>query len=275
VNVADVIKAFGPHWEVNVDGKLGAEERQVCYFERVDSTSDEVERRFVEIAASGAEQVLFLAKEQFAGHGRLGRAWHAPAGQALTLTLVMREPAVYAEHLGLLPLTVGWSVLRALGLYLPWKSLELKWPNDIWFDSKKISGTLCQRRLIRGQAWLSLGIGINVGEMSFPEDLKPTATSMAFHCESLPSIETLAESVVDSVVEDLTSLNPKESLAMVRQRCLMSRGQDISFEHSGVEKRGATCGLGDDGALLCRFEDGRVEGLQVSEVQMVRPSSHR
>ncbi len=109
---------------------------------------------------SGTGQV-FLAEYQSAGRGRRGRAWLAPPGGAICLSIswTFREAP---EDLGALGLVIGVCVLRALKK-LGVAGATLKWPNDLLIDTRKLGGVLIELRAeSQGPACVVIGIGLNV-----------------------------------------------------------------------------------------------------------------
>src|SRR5205823_4113792 len=103
-----------------------------------------------ELAAAGAPHgMLVTAAEQSAGRGRQGRTWTAPDGRALLCSVVVREPPA------LLPLAAGVAVAEVVGA-----EAQLKWPNDVLTDGRKVAGILVEGRPQEG--WVVVGIGLNV-----------------------------------------------------------------------------------------------------------------
>src|SRR5690349_22177636 len=113
------------------------------------------------LAQAGAPHgTLVTAGEQSAGRGRQGRTWSAPAGSALLLSLVIRDPP------RLLPLAAGVAVADVAGA-----RARVKWPNDVLVDGLKVAGILVEGR--PQERWAVLGIGLNVAlrEGDFPPEL--------------------------------------------------------------------------------------------------------
>lgn len=126
----------------------------------IDSTNTELMRR----ARSGAmEPVLLVAETQTAGRGRLGKSWHSKPGQSLTFSLALPlKPASWSG----LSLVVGLSVADSLG-----GNLQLKWPNDLWLEGRKLGGILVETAVPaaspsaghgQDERVVVIGIGINI-----------------------------------------------------------------------------------------------------------------
>jgi BirA family biotin operon repressor/biotin-[acetyl-CoA-carboxylase] ligase len=271
MNVSLLEEVLGEYWQVLDSGSTVATlSEKVCFFySEIDSTSDEAQHLDSSYFKAPRKANLLLAQKQTAGHGRLGRPWHAAEGSALTMTLLYRQPVV-ERPLGHVPLLVGWSILRALGSHVPWKDLDLKWPNDILIQGKKVGGILCSAMNKSGQTWLSLGIGVNIGAMEFPPGLKSIATSVAHHSSSLITVTGMAQSIVECLEEDLEQLSPSELLKNVQGKSSICFGEEISYLEGDIEKFGTTCGLDAEGAFLCRSASGSLHPLHVSEVHRVK-----
>lgn len=146
-------------------------------------------------ARAGKPGDVFTAEYQTAGRGRLDHKWLSARGMNLTCSVVLDAGGAEAGEVAALPLVVGLSALQALRGMLPeGAGLELKWPNDVLAGGKKICGILCERH---GDMVIA-GIGVNVNQREFPEEIRERATSMALEAgrEFSPGGEVL-ERVVE------------------------------------------------------------------------------
>jgi BirA family biotin operon repressor/biotin-[acetyl-CoA-carboxylase] ligase len=135
--------------------------RPHLHLRRTDSTNE----RAKALAAGAPHGLLITASEQTAGHGRQGRSWTAPAGEALLMSLVLHD---WPE---LLPLAAAVAVAETTGA-----GARIKWPNDVLVDGRKVAGILVEGRPQEG--WAVLGIGVNVAVREFPEELRGIAGSL-------------------------------------------------------------------------------------------------
>jgi BirA family biotin operon repressor/biotin-[acetyl-CoA-carboxylase] ligase len=122
--------------------------------------------------AGAAEGLVLVAEEQTAGRGRLGRTWSAPAGAALTFSVLLRPAGVPPTRLGWLPLLTGVAVAAAVRDQAGVPA-SLKWPNDVLVGERKLAGILAEAH---GDA-VVVGVGLNV-TLSRAELPVPTATSL-------------------------------------------------------------------------------------------------
>jgi BirA family biotin operon repressor/biotin-[acetyl-CoA-carboxylase] ligase len=237
-------------------GRLG-EPRH--HFAAVGSTNDEARR----LAGDGAPHgTTVTATSQTAGRGRQGRAWVAPAGQALTVSIVLRG----LRHPALLPLAVAVAVAETVG-----DDARIKWPNDVVFSGddgtlRKVAGILCEGRPAEG--WAVAGIGLNVALdlADVPDEIAARAATMGRAPDEL-------EPVLGELLERLTAAldrDPAELLRAWSARDVLA-GAHIAWERPGGGEPGAGVADGVDaqGRLLVRT-DARVEALDAGEVHLVR-----
>jgi BirA family transcriptional regulator, biotin operon repressor / biotin---[acetyl-CoA-carboxylase] ligase len=157
-----------------IPGRIGS---HIYYFDEVDST----QRVAAELAQKGAGQgMVVIAERQIAGRGRLGRAWHSPAGVNLYMTVILRPRMPLAE-VARLSLVAGVAVAEALETNAP-GLVALKWPNDIWLCKRKAGGIIAEAvtDARRGLLCVLLGIGLNLnlGLNDIPPELRGKATSL-------------------------------------------------------------------------------------------------
>ena len=125
-------------------------------------------------ARKGIAGDVFVAEFQTAGRGRLDHVWHAAKGLNLTFSVVLNVGEKEPSEVATLPLVVGLAVSDAVKEVLG-KSAALKWPNDVLVGGKKVCGILCER----AANGVIAGIGVNVNQVEFPEEIRARATSIA------------------------------------------------------------------------------------------------
>ena len=211
-----------------------------------DSTSE----RAKALAAAGAPHgTLVTADEQEAGRGRQGRAWTAPAGTAVLMSVVLRNLDE------LLPLTAAVAISEALPV-----EAAIKWPNDVWIDARKVAGILVEGRPQEG--WAVLGIGLNVAMEDFPPELADTATSLR-----LAGVDTTPAQVLTDLLGSLSGwlTAPRDAvLAAWRERDAL-KGERVRWS----DGEGIAEGIDDSGALVVETGNGRVT-LDAGEVHLLR-----
>jgi BirA family transcriptional regulator, biotin operon repressor / biotin---[acetyl-CoA-carboxylase] ligase len=146
--------------------------RPHLHLRRTDSTNE----RAKELAMSGAAGGLVVtADEQTAGRGRRGHAWFAPPGSCLLYSALARPFA--ADRAPLLPLAVPIAVCEAAEAIAPVRC-QVKWPNDVWVEERKVAGVLVEARPDEGWAVVGIGLNVAIAEDDFPPELRGTAASL-------------------------------------------------------------------------------------------------
>ncbi|HXV02979.1 MAG TPA: biotin--[acetyl-CoA-carboxylase] ligase [Gaiellaceae bacterium] len=145
-------------------GRFG---RPYRYLERCESTQREV-------PLDAPEGAVAVAEEQTEGRGRLGRAWYAPAG-ASVLVSVNLTPSVETARLPELSLVAGVAVAEAIAAVTGVRP-EVKFPNDLLIDGRKVAGILAEAR--DGRVVLGIGINANIPEAELPDAVDTPPTSL-------------------------------------------------------------------------------------------------
>lgn len=214
------------------------------HYRNVDSTN---ERARLLAAAGAPHGTLVTASEQRAGRGRQGRTWVAPPGRSVLCSLIVREPP------RLLPLMAGVSVASIAG-----DDAQIKWPNDVLVDGRKVAGILVEGR--PQQHWAVLGFGVNVAVSidDLPVELRATAATLGLEPSEIePWLGRLMYALADWL-----EAGEEEVLAAVRARDALLR-QPVRW--AGGSGRGA--GIDGDGRLIVATAGGRV-ALDSGEVHL-------
>ncbi len=160
--------------------------------ESLDSTNSEALR----LGEAGAPHLTaVVADYQTAGRGKLQSPWYMPAGTGVALSVLYREMPPGVEF-SLLTLHVG-RRLRERLQKLTGLKIDVKEPNDLLIDGKKVAGILSEARW-RGQNLLLavVGVGVNVNVREFPEELASTASSLALVAGRDFDVEEIAEGLI-------------------------------------------------------------------------------
>jgi BirA family biotin operon repressor/biotin-[acetyl-CoA-carboxylase] ligase len=210
--------------------------------------TDSTNTRARELAAAGAPHgTLVTAAAQSAGRGRQGRTWTAPAGQSLLCSVVVRDPPP------LLSLLAGVATAEAVG-----SPAQLKWPNDVYLDRRKVAGILVEGR--PQEAWGVVGVGVNVAVApeAFPSELAGSAGTLGLGPEAIePMLARLL-----AALERWLAAPAQEMLDAVRARDVLL-GQTVTW--AGGTARGA--GIDERGRLVVDTGDGR-QALNAGEVHL-------
>ena len=210
-------------------------QRAIDYLFTTDST--------MRLAAGRAFGTIIIADEQTAGQGRHGHSWHSERGSGIYFSIVLRPTPLLTLALGL---ATADAITTATGI-----ACDLRWPNDVMIDGKKVAGILTQ--LADGAA--IGGIGINVNHTAFPAELAGLATSLRLSAgREFSRLDILAALI--PAVESFAEMDHATILRLFQQGSSYAAGRRVVVEQPDGFVEGVTRGLTDDGYLVVRKDDG-------------------
>ena len=234
--------------------------------------------RAAELASSGfPEGATVVAEEQTEGRGRLGRAWVAPPGSSLLVSVVLRPPLA-RESVWLTVAAAGVALAEAVDAVAPQAApAGLKWPNDLELGGRKAAGLLAEAHLDGDRlAAVLLGMGVNVGQGAgdFPPEVAERATSVSLAAGSPVDRAGLLAAWAGRFLAGYAELcagRPGVILAAYRER-LVTVGRRVRADRIGADPViGTAVDLTPTGALVVQTAAGtRVEVL-AGDVQHLRP----
>ena len=208
----------------------------VQHFDEIDSTN----RVALESREDGA---VFVADRQSAGRGRVGRTWDSGAPLGLWVSVCLSgNPRDYTMA----------AALAVRDACAPHASLDLKWPNDLVHEGRKVCGILVEHR----SGWSALGIGLNLNhtEAEFPEEFRAQATSLRMITGEQFDRDAMLSALCDALGPRLANARGNKADAQFQEwgdACGMI-GQRI--QRAGVT--GEVHAYQRDGALLVNTESG-------------------
>ena len=239
------------------------------HFATIDSTNTHALEQARLGAPSGS---FYVADEQTAGRGRSDHQWHSAASQGLYLSVLFRPSTDHplpTTDLVWLPLMTGLAAHRAIAEVTA-LTPDLRWPNDILIESRKVAGILVEAQTesrISGESTVSaavIGIGINLHQRSFPLDLATPATSLDLETGRIVSRQQLLIALLrelDGELSLLASPRRDDALAAIPHRIgaistwVSGRRVDV---HGPRQVTGITAGLDMRGFLRLRTTEGLI-----------------
>lgn len=266
---------------------------RLLYREEVTSTNDMI----MEIARQGyPEKALALCEIQTAGRGRKGRRWESPAGSGIWMSLLLhpqRKDLLLSSITLLAALAITRSIneeLLEMGLADSSQTLcnntgtktssssilnaQIKWPNDVIVGSKKVCGILTEMISDGTNNNIIVGIGINVNQTAFPEELLEKGISLAMATGRQWNRESLVVRVIKHLVlledefENVGDLSPfleeYNSLLISKDKEVVLTADNIDFPDNPYTARGIT----KTGALIVEDKMGKAHDISFGEVSV-------
>lgn len=235
---------------------------RVLYYPEVDSTMEAARREALWGALAGT---VILANRQTAGKGRLKRTWLSPPG-CLAFSLIMRPNLVHLPSMVMLASLGIVYAIRGLTGMRP----QIKWPNDILLNDKKICGILIEndiRKNVLHHSVIGIGINVNVTISEFPE-IASTATSLSDQLGREYSRQ-------DLLIRCLTEMDSLYQLlpdtAYIREQWvkhMITIGQKVQVTWGDKVMVGVADSVSDNGNLLLRQSEGKLIEIIAGDVTL-------
>ena len=240
-----------------------------CILQTINSTNLYANRLAIDGAKNGT---VVVSMEQTQGSGRLGRSFSSPKYEGIYYSYIL-EPHCSAEKLSMLTSLAGLCVCETLAEVTN-EAFSIKWPNDIIYDGKKVSGILT--RLVTNAETMEIshaiiGIGINVLQSSFQNDLADKAISLlqiTGKSFSLSQIIAILTQKLNTMFIEHNSLieSSEENLTRLRElSCTV--GKEVNVISPLDERRGMAIGIADNGGLIVDF-GSHIETVLCGEVSV-------
>lgn len=224
--------------------------KEVLYFDTIDSTNTKAQ----ELAEKGYPSgTLVVADKQESGKGRRGRSWVSPSGTGIFMTLMIK-PDINPNNASMLTLVAALAVAKAI-TSVTGEEAMIKWPNDIVVNSKKVCGILTEMNAQFDYInHIVVGIGINVHNESFPEEISQMASSLMIEAggKRFHRAQIIAETM--SYFEQYydTFLKTQDISALVREydELLVNRNKSVRVLDPKEPFDGKAMGITPKGELI-------------------------
>ncbi|MBQ7706153.1 MAG: biotin--[Lachnospiraceae bacterium] len=248
----------------------------VIVFDETDSTNN----RAKDFGKKGCvDGTLVVSDCQISGRGRMGRSFSSPTGEGIYMSLLLK-PDIDNRLISQLTLLAGLAVSRALLKYYDIKT-DIKWPNDLLINGKKIIGILTEKC----EDFIVIGTGINVNNKSFDVKIADKATSLYLETGK----EYNRESMIENILKEfndlyLSFLNEQDLKSVMDEYNNLSVSYDkdiyvIPYELTGKLENSYQItddtlpvyhcmGIASDGSLICRDSSGKLTPINSGEISI-------
>ena len=241
--------------------------REVTYFDLTDSTN--VQARI--LAENGAPHgTLVVADKQSGGKGRRGRSWESPGGEGIWMSILLR-PDMNPVNASMLTLVMALAAEKGIREVTGLES-QIKWPNDLVLNKKKICGILTEMSTEQmAIKYVIIGIGINVCQTEFPEEIKATATSLYLESgEKTPRSKIIAGimAALEEYYKIFMETEDMSGLIEEYNQKLVNLNNEVCILAPTGDFRGVSTGINKTGGLMVRLEDGSETEVISGEVSV-------
>lgn len=240
--------------------------KNIHYMETTESTNDDAKR---DAGAGAAHGTLYVAEKQRQGRGRMFRSWETGAFESIAFSVVLRPNIKTSDAPAITPVMAVSMVEAIRELY--GLQVQIKWPNDLFLDGKKLGGILTEMKAGgKIPEYIVIGAGLNINQMQFNGELQRIATSMRISSGIQYDRERLLAEILNKFEKDyelflqqgLTGFAEK----LIGYSCILGR-EVVAI--SGLEFiEGVAEGIDSEGNLLLRLEDQRIKRIIYGDVSL-------
>lgn len=242
--------------------------QHIHYEESVDSTQKIALRLSLEGAPEGT---VIIAEEQRSGRGRMDRQWHSPKFTGIWMSIILR-PNLLPQKAPQLTLIAAVAVVQAIE-ELTSLHPQIKWPNDILVNGKKLTGILTELQAESDRInSVIIGIGMNVNQekTSYPAELQSIATSLLIETSMKVNRAEMVRTVL-SKLENLYDLYLEKGFYPIKvfwESYAISIGKMITARMINGDIYGKAIGITDDGVLMLEDLSGKIHYVYSADIEL-------
>jgi len=240
--------------------------KNLIFLETVDSTNDYAKN----IALDHDDMTVVLSDEQTAGKGRLGRQWASEKGSGIWMSIILKpdiEPAEAPKITQIAAAAMTEAIESVIG-----EPIGIKWPNDIIYKKKKVCGVLTEMSAeLGGINYVVVGIGVNVAQTQFPEELVEKAISLKMGLERTVSRKEIVLSFLKSfevLYQDfITTKSLKRTIEICKSRSILLN-ETVRIITKASTRTVKVVDINENGQLVIVNESGEREQVFYGEVSV-------
>ncbi len=242
--------------------------KKVYFREETESTNTDAKN----LADAGAGNgTLVVADTQTGGKGRRGRSWYSPVGSSISFSLLLR-PEISPQCAPMLTLVMGVAVAEVLHNLYRDMDVRIKWPNDVLINDKKVCGILTEMNAEMDYIHdVVIGVGINVNQDEFPEEVSEIATSLRMVTGEKQERTPIVVGVMEFFEYYYGLFEKQQDLSAfvdIYDSYLINRKREVCVLDPKGSYKGIAEGINDRGELIIRMPDKSIRRVSSGEVSV-------
>lgn len=242
--------------------------RNIIHFDSIDSTNIKAK----ELASTGESNgTTVISEEQTSGRGRFGRNWHSPKYKGIWMSIILTPDIdpLNASNITLIAAAAVFKALKSLGI-----QTQIKWPNDIILNNKKLCGILTEMNSELNKInYIIIGIGVNVNTSvkDFLSEINSKATSLKVETGQNFSRQKLTSEILnffEILYEEYIDKNCLDSTIQICKENSILIGKEIQLHIKGELIDAKVIDISEDGLLIVKYKNGRTQKIISGEVSM-------
>lgn len=240
--------------------------KSLIFLDSVDSTNDYLKK----IALHAEDMTVVIADEQTAGKGRLGRTWTSEKGAGIWMSVLLKpdiEPAAAPK----ITLIAAAAMTLAIESVTPLE-VGIKWPNDLVVSSKKVCGVLTEMSAeLGGINYIVVGLGVNVNQSEFADDLIDKATSLKIEnkeaCSRKKIVLEFLKHFEDLYMDFLNQKTLEKTLVICKSRSVLLN-KEVCLITKACKRKVKVIDLNSEGHLMIENSEEKLEEIFYGEVSV-------
>ena len=235
----------------------------------VDSTNNYL-KKMVSNSDPLPEGTVIMADHQFAGRGQQEQVWQTEPGKNISTSIYLKPTFLPLEKHFYLNISVSLAVADALSSFLP-DPVQVKWPNDIYYNKKKLGGILIENTLTGSTIKSAIiGIGLNINQAEFPEELNRKAISVFQILHEEVKLDCIMEKILVFMEKYYLTLKSKryDFLQNEYLKRLLNYNIKSGYRQNGRIFEGTIIGVEANGLLKLEVE-GELKRFNFKEIEYI------
>jgi len=252
--------------ELKSDNMAHTMGKSLVFLETVGSTNEYLKT----IAMEADDMTVVIADEQQAGKGRLGRAWASEKSTGIWMSVLLK-PDIEPASAPKITLIAAAAMIQAIESVCH-VEVGVKWPNDLVIGNKKICGILTEMSAeLGGINYVIAGIGVNVNQTRFPEDLTDKATSIRLEKDMVYSRKKIVLHFLkyfENLYNDFILRKTLEKTITICKNHSVLLNKDVWLETKASKRQVKVIDFNDDGHMIIENEKKEIEEIFYGEVSV-------
>ncbi|MEW9078881.1 biotin--[acetyl-CoA-carboxylase] ligase [Terrisporobacter glycolicus] len=238
--------------------------KNIIHLESVDSTNDYLKK----IGNDVQDGTVVISEEQTKGKGRLGRNWQSKSKEGIWMSIILK-PEIIPYKAPFITLIAGAAIVKALNNLQV--SANIKWPNDIIINNKKVSGILTELSAeIERINYVVVGIGMNVKSLDFDKELEEKATSLYKENYHLSRVEIVSQVLYEfeNLYNDYIKNDYKEEILKICKEYSAILNKDVYIIKDDEKELVKCIDISDNGNLIVMDDKDNIQEILSGEVSI-------
>lgn len=216
-----------------------------------------------------AEGTVIWALDQLEGKGLAHNKWSSFLGNSLTFSFILYPGFIDLDYQFTISMAVSLGIIDVLQQYIP--SVKIKWPNDIYYDDKKLGGILIENSIFGESMKHSIvGIGLNVNGKNFPDELR-NAVSMESIIKRKFDLENILHGICEAIMQryDVLKKGGYKHIKSAYLNHLLGYMEEKIFKHKDTIFPAQVIDVEMNGPVKLLKKDGKSAKFYFKEVEMM------